>query len=67
MASKLIKMLLSKGVNKIIKKYGYLPVDYINKQTGMTIDESSGLVTMNDKSPLLSERKTYSAVKRTPQ
>jgi len=28
-ASKLVKMLISKGVSKIIKKYGYLPVDYI--------------------------------------
>jgi len=35
-ASKLVKMLLSKGVNKIIKKYGYLPVDYINKSSANT-------------------------------
>lgn len=30
-ASKLVKMLISKGVSKIIKKYGYLPVDYLNE------------------------------------
>ena len=27
-------MLISKGVTKIIKKYGYLPIDYINKHSG---------------------------------
>jgi hypothetical protein len=25
-------MLISKGVSKIIKKYGYLPVDYLKKE-----------------------------------
>ena len=30
-ASKLVKLLITKGVTKIIKKYGYLPVDYLNK------------------------------------
>ena len=31
-ASKLVHMLLSKGVSKIIKKYGYLPVDYLKNE-----------------------------------
>lgn len=39
-ASKLIQMLISKGVTKIIKKYGYLPVDFINKHSG-TLGSSS--------------------------
>ncbi len=32
-ASKLVQMLVSKGVTKIIKKYGYLPVDYLSKES----------------------------------
>jgi len=31
-ASKLVQMLVSKGVSKIIKKYGYLPVDYLKNE-----------------------------------
>jgi len=31
-ASKLVHMLVSKGISKIIKKYGYLPVDYLKKE-----------------------------------
>ena len=30
-ASKLVQMLVTKGVSKIIKQYGYLPVDYLKK------------------------------------
>ena len=31
-ASKLVHMLVSKGVTKIIRKSGYLPVDYLKKE-----------------------------------
>lgn len=31
-AQKLVQMLISKGVSKIIKKYGYLPVDYLKNE-----------------------------------
>ncbi len=46
-ASKLVHMLLSKGVSKIIKKYGYLPVDYLknekNEKTLEMMGESQSL------------------------
>jgi antitoxin component of RelBE/YafQ-DinJ toxin-antitoxin module len=39
-ASKLVHMLLSKGVSKIIKKYGYLPVDYLkNEKNEKTLEK----------------------------
>ena len=31
-AAKLVQMLITKGVSKIIKKYGYLPVDYLKNE-----------------------------------
>lgn len=31
-AQKLVQMLIGKGVSKIIKQYGYLPVDYLKKE-----------------------------------
>jgi len=48
-ASKLIQMLISKGVTKIIKKYGYLPIDYINKHSGTKVTTTSvAAATGND-------------------
>lgn len=41
-ASKLVHMLVSKGVSKIIKKYGYLPVDYLNKENKSNALEMTG-------------------------
>lgn len=41
-ASKLVHMLVSKGVSKIIKKYGYLPVDYLKKENSSNALEMTG-------------------------
>lgn len=41
-ASKLVHMLVSKGVSKIIKKYGYLPVDYLKKESNSNALEMTG-------------------------
>jgi hypothetical protein len=42
-------MLVSKGVSKIIKKYGYLPVDYLKKENSSNALEMTGY-TDNEKS-----------------
>ena len=49
-------MLLSKGVTKIIKKFGYLPIDYLNKHKS-EITEHSGPAN-NEKSPPVKKKNT---------
>jgi hypothetical protein len=38
----LVHMLVSKGVSKIIKKYGYLPVDYLKNEKKSQALEMTG-------------------------
>ena len=46
-------MLVSKGVTKIIKKYGYLPVDYLTKEQTKKKDKMSKIPQNNMKKLLI--------------
>ena len=44
-ASKLVQMLMTKGATKIIKKYGYLPTNYIkNENQQKAIEGAAGMI-----------------------